>query len=441
MKKYTRWTLLYRFLRQGTFLTAKVYYKKRAISKGNTWPDKRPIIWAPNHQNAFLDGINLSLLTKENPHQIVRGDVFGNKFLDMILNAAHLMPIYRKNDGITAVKKNDVIMQKCYDLLGVNESIVIYPEGKFAPRKKLFALQKGIIRLAFNTALEHGFDCGLIVWPIGINYGDPNKYRTTVYYNLGEAIEIKDYEKAYIDDPKKAERDLLNVIRERMSAVMIDIQEDDIYKDLDFLREIYSYQSGRFPDLMTQFDKGKRLTEKVQEEYRSSPESVEELLLDASKYQKLLKRINMKDWVIKNEKKMSFVLFLKLVGLLLLSPLFFASMALNSPPFYFAKWIADEKIRDFQFKSSGRFAAGDFAFLFWYIIIGTLGFIFLPITYAFLLIPVAFLLINFSERFLRPNWKKVLGRLRFNFNKHKEDFKEAISLKEKIYNELEKLLA
>ncbi len=188
MKKHTQWTLFYRFLREGTLITSKFFFKKTAISKTNIWPDKRPIIWAPNHQNAFLDGIILSLLTKENPHQIVRGSVFGNKYLDLVLSAAHLLPIYRKNDGAVAIRKNDITMQRCYDMLGVNESIVIYPEGRFAPKKKLFALQKGIIRMAFGAALQHGFDCGLVIWPLGINYGDPSKYRTTVYYNLGEAI-------------------------------------------------------------------------------------------------------------------------------------------------------------------------------------------------------------------------------------------------------------
>lgn len=441
MKKHTRWTLLYRFLRFGTFLTAKVYYKKRAISKKTGWPDKRPIIWAPNHQNAFLDGINLSLLTKENPHQIVRGGVFGNPFLDMILNASHLMPIYRKNDGVSGLRKNDITMQKCYDLLGVNESIVIYPEGRFAPKKKLFSLQKGVIRMAFGTAVQNGFDCGLIVWPMGINYGDPNKYRTSVYYNLGEAIEIKDYEVAYNENPKVAEQTLLDEISKRMSAVMINIQEDEIYTELDFLREIYSYKKGRRVSLKNQYDKGKLLTERIQDEYRRSPESISELLANSSQYKKLLEKLKMKDWVIKNENYNSPLLFLKLLGLLILSPFYIASIIINSPPFFLAKWIADEKIKDFQFKSSVRFAAGDFGFLFWYIIIGSLGFTFLPFIYASLLIPFAFIMINFSERFFKPNWKKLIACFRFNFNRNKTDFKEAISLKNKIYKELDKLLS
>jgi len=75
---------------------------KRIVVKGrHLIPKGKPIIFAPNHQNALMDPLALACT---NPYQSVwlaRADIFKSKAASRFLIFLKLLPVYRIRDGQT----------------------------------------------------------------------------------------------------------------------------------------------------------------------------------------------------------------------------------------------------------------------------------------------------------------------------------------------------
>ena len=62
-------------------------------------------IYVSNHPASFMDPLVLPILTKPVYHFLARADVF-SKFTSPIFKNAHMLPIYRQQDGVNTKEKN-----------------------------------------------------------------------------------------------------------------------------------------------------------------------------------------------------------------------------------------------------------------------------------------------------------------------------------------------
>ncbi|MBK7389510.1 MAG: 1-acyl-sn-glycerol-3-phosphate acyltransferase [Bacteroidetes bacterium] len=80
----------------------------------NIFPDG-PIVFAPNHQNAFLDAVLVACSSKRNPFFLARADVFKNPRAAKWLNPAIRCCLFPFPDGFRDVENNDAT-SKCHKL-------------------------------------------------------------------------------------------------------------------------------------------------------------------------------------------------------------------------------------------------------------------------------------------------------------------------------------
>ena len=85
-------------------------------------------IFVSNHPSAFLDPLVISRLRKPVVYFMTRSDVF-NRFTRPIFWLAHMLPIYRQQDGGNSQEKNKMVFKKATQALARNRNLLIFGEG------------------------------------------------------------------------------------------------------------------------------------------------------------------------------------------------------------------------------------------------------------------------------------------------------------------------
>ncbi len=105
-----------------------------------------------------------------------------------------MLPIYRIRDGASELSKNDDIFNESMQVLHRKKSpVTIYAEGNHGDKRRLRPLVKGIFRIAFQAQESYGENPGVVLVPCGIDYSDYTNFRSKLFVQYGEPIEVSEY--------------------------------------------------------------------------------------------------------------------------------------------------------------------------------------------------------------------------------------------------------
>ncbi len=216
---------LYFVLKRYVYIAALLFYKRFTIHQAKNVPLKGPVIFVPNHQNAFMDAIMVAVTTPRKPWFLTRASIFGSAMARYWLSSLRMIPIYRIRDGLQNVRKNDETMEICLDLLKNNETILIFAEGNHNRQWMLRPLQKGLSRISFSYESMNNFTGGLKIIPVGLQYESHKQFRSDLLITYGTPICVSDYKDIYYSDPLKATTQLIEDVRKGLSAIIVDIPQ------------------------------------------------------------------------------------------------------------------------------------------------------------------------------------------------------------------------
>jgi 1-acyl-sn-glycerol-3-phosphate acyltransferase len=376
-KSIDQWALDYWLLQQYAKLCYRFYYRKFVINDLKNIPANQPVILAPNHQNALMDALAMTCGTDYQVVFLARADIFKGRFLTRILTFMNIMPIYRIRDGYENVKRNDEVFEKTNQVMrNMYNPLGIFPEGNHGDRRRLRGLVKGLFRIAFMAQEEYGEKQGIVIIPLGINYGHYQNFRTTLLINYGKPIEVAEYYSAYAENPVLAIQQLKERYAAEVSKLMIDIQTEEYYQTYMALRTIFNddmrSRLGITDHSLTgKFKADKAMIAMLDKELDSAPDNIKNLDAQVTEYQSGLQKSGLRDWVIKKEKySMAGIAVSALLKIIFL-PLFIAGFINNILPYWFAA-SKGAKIKDSQFQSSFKFVIGMLVFPVWYLVFGGL---------------------------------------------------------------------
>lgn len=163
------------------------YTKRVKISGKENIPKKGAILFTANHPNGLLDPLLIASNINRKVHFLVKADVFKNPKIATIFDWLGMMPVYRIRDGIRQVNKNNLIFDKCRNLLKNGKVLLIFPEGSHARKRTIRPLSKGFTRIIFG-ALDENPDLKIHVIPVGVTYQNSSKYPSEVAIQIGKPI-------------------------------------------------------------------------------------------------------------------------------------------------------------------------------------------------------------------------------------------------------------
>ena len=348
----------------------KVFYRKVVVLNYDKVPEKNPLIFTPNHQNALMDALAMLFTVKKQLVFMARADIF-KKFAP-ILYFLKILPIYRIRDGLDSLKKNEEVFNKTIDVLNAREGLVILPEGNHLDKHKLRPLKKGFARIAFQTLEAGKLNEPLQVVPVGIDYDNYYKCRSRLLVNFGDPVNVIDYYDEYKKNPAVA----LNMIKDELSGrikkVMINIESDEYYDLINDARKIFRREVCLKTGKNTCDDAGGFFADKKFIEIMEKTGSEEPELMDKmnSIYRRLLKTAG--KFKLKPEENLfeNVSVFKVLVNIIVLTisfPLFLYGY-LNHFFAWQVPYFLSRKVPDKTFHSSFMYVLTMLFFLIFYIL-------------------------------------------------------------------------
>lgn len=348
--------MIYSFVRPIAAYALKIFFRKIYFTNRDRIPEGKPLILAINHPTAFIEPCILACFLPIKLYFLVRGDLFKKPHFRKMLNVLHMVPIFRRQEGLDQLKKNDETFDFCYEALKDHKTVVILPEGRTIQEKRLRPIRKGLARIAFGAYEKYG-DIDLHIVPIGVNFTEADKFRSVAMFDVGEPIRLKDYYGQYQENPQRTIRTLTTRVKEGLEEHIVNIPnpaDDALAEDLftlfrnDHPEKILPLISEDRQPLEGEMNIADHVSQMSEEEKNNWSEKIKQ-------YFSKLKSNRIEDQALQNPDLYNWkgTLFLML-GFV---P-YFLGFWFNYPIFGYAKHVSKTKVKQLEFKAPVALAVG-----------------------------------------------------------------------------------
>lgn len=412
-----QWSLLWELVR---LLWARpiynFYFRKIKIVNAGVIHRGEPVILAPNHQNALMDALAIVAGIKYQTVFLARADIFKGGLVDQILKFLKILPIYRIRDGISSLQKNDEIFDITVNVLHNRiNPLLLFPEGNHGDKHRLRPLVKGIFRIAFKTQEEFKSNPGVKIIPVGIDYSHYWKFRQTQLIVFGQPIEVNTFWKTYEENNSTAINELREKLADEMKKYMIHIETEEYYDVYMGLRLVYRKTMCRkmglkTGDLYDEFLADKKLIECLDIELTKNEKNLIELKSVYNDYSRVRDILKFRDWVASKHRYSIAGNVLALLISVFVWPLVLLGL-FNNWPHFFIPVRFTKGIKDTQFFSTAKWGAGFVLIIIYFLILGILALIFLPLWWIKILyiltLPSSGIFALAYRRFIIKSWAKI----------------------------------
>jgi 1-acyl-sn-glycerol-3-phosphate acyltransferase len=355
-------------------------HKKIVVTGRQHIPKRKPIIFAPNHQNALMDPLAIACT---NPYQTIwlaRADIFNSKTVRPILKYLKLIPIYRIRDGKENLSNNELVFSEIAHILENKQSIALFPEAAHSGKRQMLPHRKAIPRMALQAEDQNNFNLDLQIIPVGIYYTHYWDFNRTIIVNYGRPIGVDNYKEDYSENPQKAMVSLRDEIYNRLAPLTIQIDSNTYYKEYENICDltVKAYSRLRYfnkNSVLQYFYAERELIGKIEHLENTQPELFEELIDKTTEYFKEISLYGLTDEQVHKAGETRWLrLFTKLLVALLSLPLFIFGCVFNALPFFIPRIITPRIVKDTAFLSTFQFVIGLIVFPLFYLLTTSLLF-------------------------------------------------------------------
>ncbi|NGX61141.1 MAG: 1-acyl-sn-glycerol-3-phosphate acyltransferase [Chlamydiae bacterium] len=188
------------------WLYAKIFYRHKVYGKSHV-PKGGGII-TPNH-TSFLDPPLVGISCPTKIHFLARDTLFQKRFLGWLIPKLNSHPVKRQKGNVQA-------MRTVIDLVGKEEKVLIFPEGRRSPDGKFLSGQLGVGMLVQRTGCNvipvyiHGTHA---VWPVGKKFFKLFGKTAAVF---GSPLT---FSQVSVEDKKAAQAQIVETIMDRIKEL------------------------------------------------------------------------------------------------------------------------------------------------------------------------------------------------------------------------------
>ena len=412
----------YDILRPIVDWNVKQSYRRVAVKGQENIPTDGAVILAPNHCNTLMDALVILRANKKETVFGARADMFNIKLVAKIMFFLRILPMVRQRDGLRNVLKNKDTEEIIVETLEHGVPFCIFPEGKHRAAHSLQVLGKGVFRAALSANAKFGDKKPVYIVPVGIEYGDYFRYRSTSLVTYGEAINVTEFIKSLeVENEAQMIEPLRKELTKRMSELITYIDYNEDYDGKWTLTRLLSLRYKN--TLEEQMKNNRRIIAEIEQKYEKNPEAMKDLLDKTARFDKVRRKkgVSIYSFAAKN----SFTrVFLKTLAALIMLPAYVFS-AVASLPLWGISAILRKIIKDRAFKNTATFGVRLAGCLTYGPICIALAFSFMPWFYAILLlllmIPTYPYFYDYNE-FIR----RFVSDIKLSFNSDLKKFKNEI---------------
>jgi len=280
-----------------------IFFERLEVTGDKRIPSKGAAILTSNHPSSVMDALVLIATIKRRIHFLAAARLFADPFRSFLLRAAGAIPVYREADAPSKLRRNVLAFEECRRLLQSGRVIGIFPEGTTHSDPQVHALKRGTARIALEVESRHNFRMGLRVFPVGLNYRDPGRFRSRCLVVVGEPIQLSSYRERYHANRRDAERQLTDEIKANLQEHTLHVKKLRLAELVKEVEDIYRGElMDRLPPRIAAFrepERGLELSKAIIRaiEYfdDNDPDRVQRLWESIRQYKRCLRWIGLSD--------------------------------------------------------------------------------------------------------------------------------------------------
>ena len=353
-------SFIYSFLRYYVDKTFDWGFRKIEYRGLENIPTDGALIYAPNHTNALMDALSVLVVHHAPTVFVARADIFRKPKVAKLLRFFKIMPIMRIRDGYENLQKNKAIMQEAVSVLESKVPFCILPEGTHRTMHSMLPLLKGIFRIALMANEDLNGKMPIYIVPMGIDYGDFFRYRSTLLLQVGKPINVT----KFVEEHRQLEQpELMNALREvltkEMRKLIFYIPDDQYYNAryelvMIAISFIQKPKYKRNEHLSGELKLKQEIIAKIGEYEKEDVELAKALLESANEFQISRENLKIADEVICKTNFSYWSYIWRMILLIVTSPYFLYCALLTAPITYLTEKLKI-KLDDPAFNNSVRY--------------------------------------------------------------------------------------
>ena len=336
-------------------------YRKCQIHGEENIPTDGAVLLAPNHCNTLMDALVMLRAYRKQTVFGARADIFNKRLIAEFMTFARILPMVRQRDGLRNVLKNKDTQETIVETLENNVRFCMYPEGTHRAKHSLQGLGKGVFRAALAANEKFGAEKPIYIVPVGIEYGDYFRYRSTSLVNYGKPINVTEFVKDLgIDN----EAQIMDALRKELSSRMIELftyfKFDENYDEKWTLTKMVAIRDRKKgygesgTDLYEDMLRNRQIAAEIEKAMEEHPEEMAEVLSEVKEFEKKRKKAGISIYSFKKKSSPVMSVIGKGFAALLGLPYFIFS-AMTNLPLWATSFFIRGKVRDKAFGNTVSF--------------------------------------------------------------------------------------
>lgn len=351
---------LYDFLKPIVDLFLLHSYRKFEVKGYENVPEDGALIFASNHSNTLMDALVILRANRCTTVFGARADLFNNPMVGKIMTFLRILPMVRQRDGLRNVLKNHETQETIVETLENRVGFCIFPEGRHRPEKSLLPLGKGVFRAALAANAQFGDKMPVYLVPVGIDYGDFFRFRSTVLVSYGKAVNVTEFiRKETSDNEAQTIEHLRKELFSGMSGLFTYIPDDGNLKEKWILAKMLYTASGPkvYGSCGTSLHEGmlrnRGIIEEIEKSCSEHPEAMSELLARTAEFDRYRRKDGISIYSFRKGNTVLNNISQGLAGLICLP--YFLYSAIVSLPMWAAYFLIRKGIKDRAFHNTVGF--------------------------------------------------------------------------------------
>ena len=255
--------------------------------------------------------------------------------LGWIMRGMRSVPVWRPQDPGYDKEKNAGVYGAVAEVLAARGAVGIFPEGKSHTDPWIAEFKHGAARMALEAEAARGFELGLRVQLVGIQFDRTRLFRGRALVGWAEPRSVVHLRDAFERDPREAVEALSAELREALRGMVVEADDARMAR-LAELVERFGVLRDDTAGLRGRLERRRRLLEGYRALREREPEAMAAVLERLDRYQATLERLGVRDTHLEQDHSPLRGLGLALGGTALLAlgaPLALLGLAINLVPY------------------------------------------------------------------------------------------------------------
>ncbi|MEO0405575.1 MAG: hypothetical protein AAF193_11950, partial [Bacteroidota bacterium] len=234
--------------------------------------------------------------------------------------------------------------------------------------KRIQEIKTGVARMTYGAEQQNDFSLGIKIVPVGLNYSNPHEFRSDLFVQIGDPIDVASYRGSNEDDWEII-KTITDDVEQSLRRTVLHINEQELDTLVEKVDQVFEPELNQLyaisrKDAATEFKKQQEVIEAVHHFEEMGEANLKAIEGQIDDYFNGLKRFGVTNAGLLHQRTTTPLLsYLKLfLGL----PFFILGWLSNAIPYYLTKLIINTVKIDDSFKGSVMMAVGTLAYLLYF---------------------------------------------------------------------------